>query len=169
MFIIHSFGRVVHRQERESLMRYAASKATSRTGFIATPQLVTTNALLVPRHSPKLRNCRTLSQNTRSGDPFSDTRQLRQGRPASYQSGMSSWAGSGLPSPLEPVIGISNFKDLPLSGPASDFPTSGRGTPIVPHESVEGSLESFSQSWILEHDTKSQASIVSSEQNGHNL
>lgn len=154
VFIIHSFGRVVHRQERESLMRYAASKATSRTG-IATPRLGTTNALLVLRNSPNVRNCRTLSQNTQSGDPFSDTRQLRQGRPTSYQSGMSSWAGSNLPSPLEPVVEISNFKDLPLSGPASDFPTSGRGTPIVLHKSVEGSLESFSQSWILEHDTKS--------------
>jgi len=173
VFIIHSSGRVVRRHERESLMRYATSRAITRAGM-ATPRLGVANALLLPRNSPNVRNRQTvqLSQNTHFDDPFSETRQLRQGRQPSYQSGMTSSTGSNLPSPLEPIMGISNLKDpgrLPLSEPESNFPTSGRGTPIVMHESVEGNLESFSQSWILDHDARSQASIGSFEKNHHNF
>jgi len=101
------------------------------------------------------------------GDHFSDTQQLRQGRRPSYQSGMTSSTASNLPSPLEPIIGISNIKDvvgLPSPAPESNFPTSGRGTPVVIHESEEGNLDGFSQSWILEHDTGSQFSTGSGYQ-----
>lgn len=170
IFVIHSSGRVIRRHERESLIRYATSRAFSRTGM-ATPRAAT-SALLLPRNSLNVRNGRTvhLSHNTQIGDPFSETRQLRQDRRPSYQSGMSSCTGSNLPSPLEPVIGIANLKDPgrpPSSGPESDFPTSGRGTPIATPKSEEGNLENFSQDWGLERDAKMQASTVSFEQDHH--
>ncbi|KAF9452631.1 hypothetical protein P691DRAFT_803749 [Macrolepiota fuliginosa MF-IS2] len=172
VFIIHSFGRVVRRHERESVVRYATSRAISRAA-LSTPGFCRTNDFWISRNSPTMRSRRDsrISQNTAHGNPFSDTQQLRQhGQRPSYQSGVTSSTASNLPSPLEPIVGITGLDGsmpLPSSARESNFPTSGHGTPVVIHESVEGNIQGFSQSWLLAHDTGSQLSTSSTDRNYH--
>ncbi|KAJ3571586.1 hypothetical protein NP233_g3663 [Leucocoprinus birnbaumii] len=127
VFVIHSAGRVVRRQERHSLVRYAAARGSRAT--FATPKFAKANDFWISTHTPIQRSRRDSAQskNTQVSDPFSERHQLRQERRPSYQSGVT----SSMPSPLSPEMKIENLSNsgaLPLPAEGSGLHTP---TPVV--------------------------------------
>ncbi|KAF8898592.1 hypothetical protein BD779DRAFT_1666412 [Infundibulicybe gibba] len=164
LLAIHSFGRVVRRHERDALLQHPSTwDALVRAGH-ATPnapqrgRLQSTNRL----QTGALSRIRIKRGNSEGADsPFSDLRRLNPAR-MSWESNASRRSTSRSKQP-SPEITIQSF----LSGPSqniireslpsplfeSGFPTSGRVTPIVPHDSADPTtlIQGFSQSWILDH------------------
>ncbi|KAF5355980.1 hypothetical protein D9756_003893 [Leucocoprinus leucothites] len=141
IFVIHSSGRVVRRQERDSLMRYAAARASRAVWSM--PKSARTNDFWVSTRTSNRRDT-FLSKDTELSNPFSETRQDR--RP-SYQSGITSSSGSGLPSPLSPEIAIENLSEsvaLPPSAQDSRFHTP---TPVAVQGEDVDTIQSFPSNW----------------------
>lgn len=157
MLTIHSFGRVVRRHERDALLQHPATcDAIVRRG----------NAIASARLSNRSRS-RTSSEFATSprlggeaddneiDNPFSDARRQGGSRESWHRPGLAvSKPESNLSSPGLPVgeksQTISVIQPSPTSPSIySTFPTSGRGTPIVLHQSLDGA-SGFSQSWLFD-------------------
>ncbi|RDB28826.1 hypothetical protein Hypma_015374 [Hypsizygus marmoreus] len=150
LLAIHSFGRVVHRHERDVLLQHPAlCNAIVRAGNAIAEKKQPESRISV---NPQLRYRREAEGNDKD-DPFSDTRRLGDSR-RSWDSGFStppSPPSSSLPaeeySRVVPMIA----RSPPVSVHSGSFPTSGRNTPLVPHQSSDDALvQGFSQSWLLD-------------------
>ncbi|KAF5377674.1 hypothetical protein D9615_005278 [Tricholomella constricta] len=154
LLAIHSFGRVIRRHERDALLqRPFTCNAVVRAG--------NTMAEKKSRESqsstrPPSRFRREADEND-TDDPFADTRRL----------GDSCGSPSIDPPSPNPFDNHSPGESA-NSDPFADFPASGHSTPLVAHQSLDGSelVQGFSESWLLERgsifssgDEKSQVNM----------
>jgi len=142
LLAIHSFGRVVRRHERDALLQHPFTcDALFRAGALHGGKM-----LRDPRMSTitPSRFRREAESNDRE-DPFSDTRRL--GNSGDYRD--SSIAASSNP-PSPDLFDEHTRVDPAIPNPFSNFPASGYSTPLVPHQSLDGSIvQGFSESWLL--------------------
>lgn len=133
VLVIHSFGRVVRRHEREVLMQYPSAWWSDRDPYRASPY----SRNRAPRSQMRL------SGSSDDDSPFSDTRGLRESM-LSVNSELIA-ASPSSPSP------IASTRDRRLSSPSAypDFPNSNRSTAqdLVRHDSADPSFIPILSSW----------------------
>lgn len=168
LLAIHSFGRVVRRHERDALLqRPSTSTVISRAGNV--PSSVRHDKPRKSRLSSsipsQLRFRREMDDND-INDPFSDTQRLGDFRESWHTTGVISFTSdSPPPSPSPQISELSRIPIIPPSPSVySTFPTSGRGTPLVPHQSLDG-VQGFSQSWLFDRGSFSTSGDGKSEEN----
>lgn len=145
LLTIHSFGRVVRRHERDALIQGPRIWKTpgdgNRPGAVRRP--------LSPRMSyTSHRRTRRFADSDDQGSLYSETRGLNRSR-SSWNSGLTVSSMASLPSP--PVLVESFYQEAPPQGSSvtlpsptvGDFPTSGRTTPVLAHESSEALIQGF--------------------------
>lgn len=176
LLAVHSFGRVVHRNEREALLQHPATcTAILRAAKDNAQNKKRTRSSSLPRRTRSLRIASTIDI---VDDPFEDS----QPGPSTVK------IANPFASVLDDQVVIGNqsndndyssttsilredyaraqlvIRDIPLSPSDFDFPTSTLGTPIVPVSDIEMSRQQeLYQSWILPdsaHTSYSQASEV---------
>jgi hypothetical protein len=142
LLAIHSFGRVVRRHERDALLQHP----------LTCDVLVRAEALgsgKKPRDSqistlPSSRFRREADDNE-TDNPFSDTRRLADSR----DSGVSIIPATTNP-PSPNLFDEHSRVDHAVPNPFANFPASGNSTPLVPHQSLDGSIvQGFSENWLL--------------------
>ncbi|KAF7784438.1 hypothetical protein Agabi119p4_603 [Agaricus bisporus var. burnettii] len=127
-FVIHSCGRVIRRHEREAIIRYTTSKATSN-GFLGAPKVDYDKEInpWVTANSPKIADRRVslLIQTGDFADPFSEGHSLPLNIRPSSQIAPSSSLSLNFPPPLDvadPQVRVV----LPSSPLESSYQPSGR-------------------------------------------
>jgi hypothetical protein len=159
----------VRRHERDALLQHPSTcNAIVRRG-----NAVASARLSKPRtasnNASQLR-FRREPDDSDLDDPFSDVRRLGGPRGSWNTTGFaSSIPVSNPPSPGPPVSDYS--QTIPVVPPSpsspsiySTFPTSGHGTPVVPHQSLDGA-SGFSQSWLFDRASFSTNGGEKGEQN----
>ncbi|TFK41020.1 hypothetical protein BDQ12DRAFT_720743 [Crucibulum laeve] len=175
---MHSFGRVVRRHERDALLTHpvtcTAIARAANANIAAREQearerearMRAQTTVSVVSSRMRLRRDTKDYEDDDPNNPFSDIRRLEHDR-VSWNSSVysaTSPASSRPPSPLVSVRPASQMISSNLSSLQANFPSSGRGTPLVPHDSSDGtSLEGFSQSWLLARQSALSGNVESSE------
>ncbi|PPQ79154.1 hypothetical protein CVT26_004104 [Gymnopilus dilepis] len=146
LLAIHSFGRVVHRHERDALLQHPVTcTAIARTAND-----------IVKKRSISTRRARiaSISNETTSDDPFADSQApgseiLERENPFHSEQDDDIRPVLRIPSPEFEVPQFVVVGDVqPREYP--DFPTSDIGTPLVPVNNADFSRQQrFSRSWIV--------------------
>ncbi|KAJ6627130.1 hypothetical protein B0H10DRAFT_1995557 [Mycena sp. CBHHK59/15] len=155
ILVIHSFGRVVRRHERDALLQHPSAwwdrdisnhrSPYSRSRFPGSPLRV-----------------RVPGEDEASDNPFSDTRGLREST--------ISWNSEFTGSPSSPTpVAFTRDRKLSLSSAYPDFPSSNRNTPLdlVPHDSTDPTFIPFLNSWHKDGDsstTNTRLSVISADE-----
>ncbi|KDR85136.1 hypothetical protein GALMADRAFT_233779 [Galerina marginata CBS 339.88] len=159
LLAIHSFGRVVHRHERDALLHHpvTCTAILRAANEIVKKDDQTTRRRVSATSLPHTRSLRIASINdeSNSDDPFADTQALQQENPfhselddqdfSSVASMLRSQPAVGKPGLLEPHLPsyLQRSQDM-------DFPTSNLGTPVVSITSADiDRQQRFTESWIV--------------------
>ncbi|KAK0198708.1 hypothetical protein F5146DRAFT_1020728 [Armillaria mellea] len=145
LLTIHSFGRVVRRHERETLIQNPRTWAWKNPGdgnHPGTARRQLSSQMSYVSH----RRTRRFADSEDQGSLYSETRGLNQSR-NSWNSGLTVSSAESLPSPL--VLVQSFYQKSPprkssvtLPSPTvGDFPTSGRTTPVIAFESSNALIQ----------------------------
>lgn len=157
LLTIHSFGRVVRRHERDALLQHPATcdAIVRRGNAIASARLSNRSKSRTSSEFATSLRLRGEADDDEMDNPFSDARRLRGSRESWHRPGFTVPIPKSNPSSPGLRVGeksqtISVIPPSPTSPSIySTFPTSGRGTPIVPHQSLDGA-SGFSQSWLFD-------------------
>ncbi|KAK0456204.1 hypothetical protein EV421DRAFT_1750978 [Armillaria borealis] len=145
LLTIHSFGRVVRRHERDTLIQNPRTWAWKNPGDGNHPGTVR-RQLSSQMSYASHRRTRRFADSEDQGSLYSETRGLNQSR-NSWNSGLTVSSAESLPSP--PVLVQSFYQKTPpqrssvtLPSPTvGDFPTSGRTTPVIAFESSDALIQ----------------------------
>jgi hypothetical protein len=154
LLAIHSFGRVVHRHERDAILQHPATctAVIRAANNIARKDQQNRRRRGFPSSGPPPRaRIASTSDETSLNDPFDDSQALEQENP--FHSPLDDQDSSSVPSlhlrlseassTIQRSYGERPPKDL-------DFPTSNLSTPAVPVSSAEFARQQrFSRSWIV--------------------
>ncbi|CAA7266577.1 unnamed protein product [Cyclocybe aegerita] len=177
LLTIHSFGRVVHRHERDALLQHPATcTAIMRAANdIAKRDERQTEKVFLPAFpTPKtLRIATSRSTVDDPDDPFADTQPLDQKNPfvsAPDEQGPAPVASTSRLPASPPNYGprLRELYRSPSNLPSQDqdFPTSNLGTPVVPLDGLNTAQQrGFSRSWLF--STHSGLSYVSSPRSSY--
>ncbi|PBL00743.1 hypothetical protein ARMGADRAFT_1006867 [Armillaria gallica] len=145
LLTIHSFGRVVRRHERDTLIQNPRTWAWKNPGDGNHPGTVR-RQLSSQMSYVSHRRTRRFADSEDQGSLYSETRGLNQSR-NSWNSGSTVSSAESLPSPT--VLVQSFYQKSPrrssvtLPSPTvGDFPTSGRTTPVIAFESSDALIQS---------------------------
>ncbi|KAF9056308.1 hypothetical protein BJ165DRAFT_1522234 [Panaeolus papilionaceus] len=159
---IHSFGRVVHRHERETLLHHpiTCTAIMRAANDMVRRDDLHTRGMASNSSAARIRNKRVnrLAKES-SDDPFADTQPLGQKNPfespQDYNPPLSistSSRSSLSQRSLSPEMGRSNNSRLSVTD--LDLPTSNLGTPVVPLDpSNTAQQRGFSRSWLLDRNS----------------
>ncbi|KAF8078473.1 hypothetical protein FPV67DRAFT_1648275 [Lyophyllum atratum] len=142
LLAIHSFGRVVRRHERDALLQHPLTCDVLVRAEAAASGKKPYNSQISTLPSSRFKR---EADDNEIDDPFSDTRRLADCR--------DSWA-SVVPATTNPpspdLFDEPCRVDPAIPNPFSNFPASGNSTPLVPHQSLDGSIvQGFSENSLL--------------------
>jgi len=145
---IHSFGRVIRRHERDAILQEPQSWQAPRTPLEHRRNPRQQSSPPISTRTSHRRVWRKASDLEDKSNPYSETRGLKQPR-TSWNSYSASFYGSDISSPKEEK---SWSPTVPLpSLLVEEFPSSGRTTPLVAHDSADATLiQGFRHSWLNE-------------------
>jgi len=153
LLAIHSFGRVVHRHERDALLQHpvTCTKALRIANAIAKKDQTTRQRALSGLETPPRARIASTSNESSHNDPFADPQALEKENP--FHSPLDDQDFSSEASMLRVRL-----SDASSTGPSYllhpqqelDFPTSNLSTPVVAVTNAEfARQQGFSRSWIV--------------------
>ncbi|KAF8973889.1 hypothetical protein BDZ97DRAFT_403352 [Flammula alnicola] len=155
LLAIHSFGRVVHRHERDALLQHpttCTAIARAANDMVKRDERNGRRVLSsLPGRTKSLRI--TTSTINRSSDPFADTQPLEPNASLNsalgYSSSIISVARSSPLQENQTSYAPDMLTHFPSSPPDQDFPTSNLATPVVALSELDVAQQEFSRSWLV--------------------